>query len=105
MASATGMYLTFFTTLAASINLLINNKLNIPYSITINILTIIGTIPGLYGQLWIVKKAGGRSSMTVAILLFFIVFQLVTILPLSSIEAKRAADDGEEITAFKQFCE
>ena len=68
------MYLTLFTTLAASINVLINNKINIPYSLLINVLTIIGTIPGLYGQLWFVKKAGGRSSVTVMILLFFIVF-------------------------------
>lgn len=99
------MYLTLFTTLAASINVLMNNKINIPYAILINVLSIVGTIPGLYGQLWIVKKAGGRSSMTVAILLFFIVFQLVTILPLSIVANMRKSDDGEDITSFKSFCE
>ena len=46
-ASATGMYLTLWTTLAASINLLINEQLNIPFSILINIMTLIGTLPGL----------------------------------------------------------
>jgi len=49
VASATGMYMTMFTTLAATINLLINEGLNIPYCICICLITIVGTIPGLYG--------------------------------------------------------
>ena len=49
VASATGMYCTMFTTLAATINLLLNDGLNIPYLMIITCLTIVGTIPGLYG--------------------------------------------------------
>ena len=49
VGSATGMYMTMFTTMAATINLLFNDKLNIPFFVLINILTVVGTIPGLYG--------------------------------------------------------
>ena len=104
-ASATGMYLALWTTLAGTINMLLNDALNIPFSLLINILTIIGTIPGLQGQIWVVQKAGGRNQFTVMILFAFLIFQLVTILPLSLVEAMHAKDTGEDITAFKEFCE
>ena len=58
--SATGMYVSMFTTMAATINTLINNKLNIPYALLISGISLLGTLPGLYGQGWIVKKASGR---------------------------------------------
>ena len=105
VASATGMYLALWTTLAGTILVLLNDALNIPFSLLINILTIIGTIPGLKGQIWVVQKAGGRNQFTVMILLAFLIFQLVTILPLSLVEAMNAKDTGEDITAFKEFCE
>lgn len=49
VASATGMYMTMFTTAAATINLLLSNGLNLPYSALICAITIVGTIPGLFG--------------------------------------------------------
>jgi len=49
VASATGMYCTLFTTLAASTILLLNEDLNLPYSAMICVITLIGTMPGLYG--------------------------------------------------------
>ena len=104
VASATGMYLTMYTTIAATINVLINQKLNIPYAAMITIFTIIGTMPGLYTQIWIVKKTG-RIQFTVLILLCFLVFCMVTILPLSIIEAVRASNDGEDVSSFNNFCE
>ena len=70
----------------------------------ITIFTIIGTLPGLYTQIWIVKKTG-RIQFTVLILLCFLIFCMVTILPLSIIEAMRASDDGEDISSFNSFCE
>ena len=48
VASATGMYLTLYTTLAATIDLLISNRLNVPYAVLLGVMTIIGSIPGLY---------------------------------------------------------
>ena len=99
VASATGMYITMFTTLAATINVLINDKLNQPYSLMINLLTIVGTIPGLFGQVWLVKKTG-RTQFTVLILLSFLIFCLVSVLPLSIVESIRASDEGKDVSAF-----
>jgi len=61
VASATGMYCTMFTTLAGTINILINKQLNMPFSALICLITFLGTMPGLYGQNWIVRKAKGRT--------------------------------------------
>lgn len=49
VASATGMYCTLFTTAAATINVLINQKLDLPFAGWICSMTLIGTLPGLYG--------------------------------------------------------
>ena len=49
VASATGSYLTLFTTGAATINVLINQKLDLKYSGWICLLTLIGSLPGIYG--------------------------------------------------------
>ena len=103
-ASATGMYCTLFTSLAATINVLINESLNLPFSLAINLLTLIGTLPGLYGQQWILRKSGGRTQFIVMILLAFLLLQLVTILPLSIVETMRASDEGEDVMAVKDFC-
>ena len=74
VASATGMYCTMFTTLAASIITLLNQKLNLPYAVLLCSLSLLGTMPGLYGQGWIVRKAKGRNQFTVMILFFFLIF-------------------------------
>ena len=105
VASATGMYLTLFTTAAATINVLINQKLNLEYAGWICLLTLIGSLPGIYGQGWIVAKAKGRTQFTVAILFGYLVFQLVTVLPLSIDEAIRAKNNGVDIMAFKNYCQ
>ena len=48
VAAATGNYVTFFLTLSASINSLIIGTLDQSYSSMVNLLAIIGSIPGLY---------------------------------------------------------
>ena len=48
VASATGMYITMFTTLAASIQVFIFNKINLKYALSIQIMTFLGTFPGIY---------------------------------------------------------
>ena len=93
-----------FTTLSATINLLINDGLNIEFFLLINALTIVGTIPGLFGQVAIVKKCGGRNQFTVAILLSFLFICLVTVLPLSIVETVRASGAGEDVTSFSPYC-
>ena len=54
VASATGMYCTMFTTLASTLIVLLNNGLNIPFAGLLIVMTIVGTLPGLKGQNWIV---------------------------------------------------
>lgn len=105
VASATGMYCTLFTTLAASTILLFNSALNMPYAALICIVTLIGTFPGLYGQTWLVKKAGGRIQFTVLILFCFLILPIVSVLPLSLIDTKRASDNGADVGAFTPFCD
>ena len=61
VATATGMYCAMFTTFASTLILILNNWLNIPYAGILIVMTIIGTLPGLYGQNWIVEKARGRT--------------------------------------------
>ena len=104
VASATGMYCTMFTTLACTLIVILNAELNIPYAGLLIVITLLGTLPGLKGQNWIVQKAKGRTQFTVAILFSFILLQLVTILPLSVIESVRASDQGEDPLGLKDLC-
>lgn len=104
VASATGMYMTMFTTAAATINLLLSNGLNIPYTVLISAISIVGTVPGLYGQVAIVVKSGGRNQFTVMILLLFLVICLISVLPLSILETLNANANGVNVTGFNSFC-
>lgn len=58
VASATGMYMVYFTCFASTVAVLLMNKLPIQYAIILCILTAMGTYPGVYGQAYIVKKTG-----------------------------------------------
>lgn len=105
VASATGSYCTLFTTLAATINVLLNNSLNLPFALLICLISVVGTLPGVQGQVMIVQKAGGRAQFTVAILLAFLFFILFTVLPLSVIETMRAKNAGQDPMALKEYCD
>lgn len=48
VASATGMYLSMFTTLSASIQMIILNKLHLEYGFWIQIMTAVGTLLGIF---------------------------------------------------------
>ena len=54
VASATGMYCTMLATLASTLIVLSNDGLNIPYAGLLIAVTLVGTLPGLKGQNWIV---------------------------------------------------
>lgn len=58
VASATGMYLTLFVTLSASIVMSIFGMVTLDYCILLSILTVIGSAPGIILQPWLVKKTG-----------------------------------------------
>ena len=48
VAPSTGMYLTMFTALAATINMIIFKRIDIQYMLVIAVLTILGSIPGIF---------------------------------------------------------
>ena len=50
VASSTGMYLTFFTTLVASIQGIFFKKFLYEHALYVIIMTVIGTFPGLFFQ-------------------------------------------------------
>ena len=83
VAAATANYVCFFLTLSASINSLIIGTLNWRYSILVNIIAIIGSIPGIYNQGFIVRKSGGRHQFTVMIILSFILMNILVVIPMS----------------------
>ena len=49
VAAATSLYLTMFTAGSATLNTMVFQLINTRYSILINIITLLGTIPGVYG--------------------------------------------------------
>ena len=81
--SATANYLALFTTFAASINSLILKTLNLQYSILVNLLVILATIPGVYVQDLIMRKSGGRTQFSVIVILSFTLLTMLSVLPVS----------------------
>ena len=86
-ATATGNYVVVATALSSTINLILNDKLNLPYAFLLSCLTLIGTVPGVLGQFWLVKIAGGRNQVTVLVILTFLLIVGLSVLPLSIVEA------------------
>lgn len=48
VATATGMYVTMFTTLSATIQVIIYKKIYLRYALYIQIMTFLGTLPGIF---------------------------------------------------------
>ena len=49
IAAATGMYLTMFTAGAATITMMVFQNIDLKYALIMCIITVIGTVPGVYG--------------------------------------------------------
>merc|ERR1712087_940154 len=79
VASATGMYLTMFTTGAATINLFIFQALNVKYTLLLCLFTLLGSVPGIYLQQKIVEVAGGRTQFTVILLIALMILIVATV--------------------------
>jgi uncharacterized membrane protein YfcA len=76
-ASATAMFISLLNATTGTITMLVMNKLNIPYAVIFSILCIIGTVPGIALQHWLVKKTG-RASVTVTLLTLTILFAIIS---------------------------
>lgn len=66
VATATGMYLTLYTTLSSSLQLLIMKRIPLDYMAYVLVMTLLGTGPGIFFQTYLVKSTG-RLSYTVVI--------------------------------------
>ena len=91
VASSTGMYLTMFTALAATINMLIFKRIDVQYMVVIAVLTILGSIPGIFMQSYIRDKSGGRTQFSVAILISVLVIIAVTVTPWMVLDTIKAS--------------
>ena len=106
VASSTGMYLTMFTTIAATVNMLAIKQINVAYMLILCGVTPIGSIIGIVMQPIIRRKLGGRTQFMVAILISALVLIVATITPYMVYEAVAAKniDQTEDVTAFKSYC-
>jgi uncharacterized membrane protein YfcA len=75
-ASATAMYIATLNCVSSSIVVMLFNKMDLMYALILCIMTAAGTIPGIILQHKIVRITG-RPSMTVALLMFFILFSII----------------------------
>ena len=55
------MYITMFTTLSATIQVMIFRKIYLTYMVFIILMTFLGTLPGIYLQSYLVRKSGHPS--------------------------------------------
>jgi len=106
VASSTAMYLTMFTTLTATINALIIESVNVQYMLVLCALTIVFSIPGIICQPMIREKAGGRTQITVGILISSLIIIAVSVGYLMIVETVAAEERpmSEEDSAFKSYC-
>ena len=99
--------MTMFTALAATINMIIFKRIDIAYMLVIAVLTILGSIPGIFMQSYIREKAGGRTQFSVAILISVLAIIAVTVTPwmiIDTIKASRSPFQDEEALAFQPYC-
>ena len=83
VATATAMYITMFTTLVSTIQILFLNKLPLMYGLHVFFMTIFGSIPGIYLQSFLTEKFK-RSSFILAIQLVVIAFILIGALAINT---------------------
>jgi uncharacterized membrane protein YfcA len=102
-ASATSQYIAMLSTLASTIVVYLLDKLNLQYAMWFSLIALIGTVPGIKLQHGLVELTG-RPSVTVMLLLFFILFCLATfpLLSLKAIEAKEAS--GMPVWIIRDYC-
>jgi len=75
VATATGMYITMFTTLSSSIQVIIFKKMDLQYALYLQIMTTLGSLPGNFFQSYMVRTTG-RVSYQVFIFIFCIFFAM-----------------------------
>lgn len=100
VAGATGMYVTCYMTLSSTIQLLIMGKIPLAYMTYVLVFTMVGTIPGLFFQNFIVERTG-RVSYGV-----FILFSTLFVCGVSTlgINIPQMVSDPHEAFSFTNYC-
>lgn len=81
VATATGMYVTMFTCLSATISVIIFKKIYLEYAIYVQLMTFTATFPGIFFQRYVVQQTG-RVSNQVFMLVSCLFLAMVSILVL-----------------------
>ena len=63
VAAMTGIMLAMYSTLAATSQSLVYGQIDLQYALYINILSVLGTMPGLFSQTYIIEKYKRTSIM------------------------------------------
>ena len=92
-----------FTTLAATINAIIYKKIFLKYALYVEIMTFLGTLPGIFFQAYAIK-ATGRVSTQVFLLLFVLSLATVAMFGLTIPNLTHKAQEGVKIFALTRFC-
>ena len=103
VAGATGSFMAMMNNLASTIAVICFKRLNLPYAAIIAIMAAIGAVPGVLNSFYLVKRTG-RKSITVAILLFWLIVLLVGHPTISIIVLMRKTADGFYAMTFTSFC-
>lgn len=75
--------------------------------LVIAVLTILGSIPGIFMQAYIREKAGGRTQFSVGILISVLVIIALTVTPwmiMDTIKASKSKFQDEEVLSFQPYC-
>ena len=103
VATATGMYLTMFTTLAATIQVMVFNKINMEYALYIQVMTVIGSFLGLFFQRYIVQRYN-RVSYTNFFFVSAIIFAFFASIIINIPILVHKSELGEDIVVFTDYC-
>ena len=103
VATSTGMYVTMFTALAASLQSIIFKKIMLDYSLYVQCMTFLGSFPGLFFQGYLVQQTG-RPSVTVAILTCCVFGALIMSVGLTIPKTIHQANLGDNIWSVKGYC-
>jgi hypothetical protein len=92
-----------FTTLAATINVVIYKKIFLRYSLYVQIMTAFGTLPGIFFQAYAIKVTG-RVSTQVFLLISCLSLATVSIFVLTIPTLIHKAQMGAQIFALAKYC-
>lgn len=103
VAGATGSFMAMMNNAASTIAVLCFKRLNLPYAAIVAIMAAIGAFPGVLNSFYLVKRTG-RKSITVILLLFWLIVLLVGHPTISIIVLMRKTADGFNAMATTSFC-